>query len=61
MHHHFFYIGVDLHLTSPQPDTSQHCQTTVHHVVCLSHSDTAFKINVDSCFAMLSLVAGAAR
>jgi len=27
----------------------------------MSYSDTAFKINVDSCFAMLSLVGGAAR
>jgi len=28
MHYHFLYVGADLCLTSPQPDTSYHCETT---------------------------------
>jgi len=39
MHYHFVYVGANLNLTSPQPDTSQHCETVdmgyCIHVKCL--------------------------
>jgi len=39
MRYRFQYVGADLRLTSPKPDTSRHCKTTdiglVYHAICL--------------------------
>jgi len=38
MRYGFPYVGTDFRLTSPQPDTSPHCETMdglVYHTMCL--------------------------
>jgi len=47
--------GVDLRFTSPQPDTSLHCETTytglVHRVVCLFTSQPSGQYQLLCCSA----------